>query len=822
MTEDYDIYKEGGLLRRRYKKLDDISEGSYGYVSLANDTQTKKLVAVKYIFKSDSGDSQNSSKKGSIRSENNDQHNQLHKHQKSLISEKVRSRLSKNLCFEALYEVDIHTKVGKHENITELFDYFDSFIIMEYCSGGDLYEAIRADLVPKKTKLITHIASQLMEAIEFVHQKGIYHRDVKPENILIQGSDWNIKLTDWGLATTEKTSSDRSVGSERYMSPELFEDNLDRDEGSEPYVCSKVDIWAIGIVMLNIVFHKNPFSVANQTDKAFCYFAANREALFDIFSTMSFDFFQVLRHSLTIDPSNRNLSSMKRELAQLGEYTIDDDYYNSLTDDGYSPPKVSEYSATPTSTSTTPVIVDSVSETKVPQIPQISVEEITPAASITEKPRDKDPIPKFTFRKRSHPQRDSGHKKANPIKIDASNVVKNGRKPLGIPTPNTHINNFFQEYHEKEQEEFNTRDFFTPPSVHNRYMEGIFNTNGTKSRGHKNHRPNSNGHQKNTPKGNVGQLSAFHNRRGSALSQNSPSGKYIPPHSRPNSFHNGSPNIPNITGVLGGVHDSPTVLTKTTTYHEQHAHPIENNENDLDDVLFTLEENDMDSFTNDLDGLLITNDNLKKPLGTIGSAEPSTSSGAADFPDLLKSPVLSEAGLNESQTNTFFKDVRQHASASTSPSLKQKPGLYVPPHHRKSSSGGMAGHQQFSPHGGETTISVGSNLVSYGKMNPKRRSSQALQDGQPTLHGKSFMAQNHGRATTEVQSSDIFADSNAIVFEDDEVSSSPFASNNTFQPASYNSFKNVKTERKSSSIQDELIGSLEQYKNNWLMLQQQD
>lgn len=53
MTEDYEVYKEGGLLRERYKKVDDISEGSYGYVSLANDTQTKKLVAVKYIFKNE-------------------------------------------------------------------------------------------------------------------------------------------------------------------------------------------------------------------------------------------------------------------------------------------------------------------------------------------------------------------------------------------------------------------------------------------------------------------------------------------------------------------------------------------------------------------------------------------------------------------------------------------------------------------------------------------------------------------------------------------------------------------------------------------------
>lgn len=453
MTEDYEVYKEGGLLRDRYKKLDDISEGSYGYVSLANDTQTKKLVAVKYIFKNDDdGKASNYEEDGAIGSNNSSvqKKNELLKHQKSLISEKVRSRLSKNICFEALYEVDIHTKVGKHKNITELYDFFDSFIVMEYCSGGDLYEAIKADLIPKRTKVITHIASQIMEAIEFVHQKGIYHRDLKPENILIEGSDWTIKLTDWGLATTEPTSLDRSVGSERYMAPELFEENLDRDERSEPYDCSKVDLWAIGIVLLNIVFQKNPFSVANQSDKSFCYFAANREALFDIFSTMSFDFFQVLRHSLTIDPTNRDLPSMKRELTQLGEYTLDDDYYNSLTDDGYSPPKLMEDSATPVSTSSTPVTLK---DGVVPIIPKISVEHITPATSIKQKSKEKDPIPRFKFTKRSHPNRETNHHKLpKPIQIDDSKIIKNSRKPLAIPTPNTHINNFFNDYQAKEKE----------------------------------------------------------------------------------------------------------------------------------------------------------------------------------------------------------------------------------------------------------------------------------------------------------------------------------------------------------------------------------
>ncbi|SCU91720.1 LADA_0F11628g1_1 [Lachancea dasiensis] len=817
MPDDYEVYKEGGLLRGRYKKVDDISEGSYGYVSLANDTQTKKLVAVKYIFKNESesgGARCESQVDREVENEEKLQEQQLHKHHRSQISEKVRSRLSKNICFEALFEVDIHTKIGKHKNITELFDFFDSFIIMEYCSGGDLYEAIRADLVPKKTKLITHIASQIMDSIEFVHQKGIYHRDVKPENILIGGSDWTIKLTDWGLATLDKTSMDRSVGSERYMAPELFEDNLDRDERNEPYDCSKVDLWAIGIVLLNIVFHKNPFSVANPSDKAFCYFAANREALFDIFSTMSFDFFQVLRHSLTMDPSNRDLASMKRELAQLGEYTLDDEYFNSLADDGYSPAKTIEDSPLPLSPSETPTVPEGLMGEAVPKI---SVQDITPV-STKEKSKEKDPIPRFRFRKRSHPQHDISYRNAKPIKIDESKVLKNSRKPLAIPTPNTHINNFFQDYHANDQESFNTRDFFTPPSVHNRYMEGIFNNKFSKHRGNRRRRPSSSGNSKLNQKPNNNNLSTSYGRRGSNLSQNSnvsqssPSGKYIPPHSRPNSILSGSPNIPTINSVLDGIHDGPSTLT-TNTFHELHAISNENNENDLDDVLFTLEENDIDSFANDIDGLSINDEPFQKPHVPIDITQDSALPGSNELPEILKSPEPKPYKLNEVSKNTFTEQLAQMEPVAGS-TFKAKPGVYIPPHHRKSMNSAILGHQQMSPQGAETTLSVGNNSISFGSFDTRRKSSNV---GRSTGTPKSFIASNHGQATTVLQNSDIFADSNAVAFEDDEISPS-FAANQT---TTYASARDIKSGRKSSSIQDELIGSLEQYKNNWLMLQQQ-
>ena len=80
--------------------------------------------------------------------------------------------------------------------------------------------------------------------------------------------------------------------------------------------------------------------------------------------------------------------------------------------------------------------------------------------------------------------------------------------------------------------------------------------------------------------------------------------------------------------------------------------------------------------------------------------------------------------------------------------------------------------------------------------------------------------------TTAVQQSDIFADTNAVVFEDDEDANELADQRSMFGPHDIYkknavSPRRFRAGRKSSSIQDELVGSLEQYKNNWLMLQQQ-
>lgn len=908
MSLDYELYKEGGILNNRYQKIEDISEGSYGYVSLAKDIEKKKLVAVKYIYKLDKEESEDGGEldqeagehsRASSPSSSCEKRTKMAKHRKLEISSEVKSRLSENICYESAYEIEIQTKIGNdHKNIVKLLDYFDSYIILEYCSGGDLYEAIKNDLVPRKTKQITHILTQIIDAIEYVHSKGIYHRDIKPENILISNLfDWTIKLSDWGLATCNKRSLDRNVGSERYMAPELFERNLDIDERKEPYDCDKVDVWSIGIVFLNIVFSKNPFSVANQSDKSFCYFAANREALFDVFSTMSLDFFQVLRYSLTIDPANRDLGKMRTELNNLSEYTLDDEYYNSLQDDeaaifdeeAHPAPVYIPPSSAPAPVSLPTPMASSAGQTakRLPpsteNTPNTSEIKVTPPDGLSnageieikqKKPEERQrarSVPKFKFRKRSHPPKNNspngdqnnGHyhnygkstknshynfnsnyhnynnnhtnnnnnQKKYHFYGEKPKIIKHSRKPLGIPTPNTHINTFFHDYQKSKQDNgfssdntFNTKDFFTPPSVNNRYMEGVFSHNHSSkpnvkhfnfsrndSKG-RNNRRLSGGNRLPVPR-------AKQTSQSLVLSHHSP-GKYVPPNAR-NYFASHHSNVPDISTVL-----------KTPTYHDDASNNLVNDKSesnggvDLDDVLFTLEETEHDLPLNDINKL-----SLHEPVTFDGMDL--QDSGRSDLPDLLKSPepVKLNVGITQnpfaSQLLNGDSNVKHQSPAnqhrkSVSSEHKYKPGVYVPPHHRKSSTSPTTAN--------EATLSIMRNSFNYSTSSHSKHNSS--NNGHSVGYQAPFFSslKNHSTTTTALQDRDVFAytDNDAILFSEEESDVEDLNDGRTmFGPYEIHNNNKVpygkfRAGRKSSTIHDEAVGSLEQYKNNWLMLQHQE
>ena len=95
-------------------------------------------------------------------------------------------------------------------------------IIMEFCDRGDMEAAI-ARAVPFSAARVLSWARQVLSALQFLHERKISHRDVKPANIMLCGADLVAKLGDLGLASSRDGNSTRSVaGTIAFMAPEMF------------------------------------------------------------------------------------------------------------------------------------------------------------------------------------------------------------------------------------------------------------------------------------------------------------------------------------------------------------------------------------------------------------------------------------------------------------------------------------------------------------------------------------------------------------------------------------------------------------------------
>ncbi|KAL9108957.1 MAG: hypothetical protein Q9227_006353 [Pyrenula ochraceoflavens] len=218
-------------------------------------------------------------------------------------------------------EVACHMAL-KHPNLVNLLHHFETdahvYLVLEYCSMGDLYEAIRQEKGPLETEHVRTFMLQLVNAVDYMHVHGLAHRDIKPENIFLT-QDGSMKLGDFGLATKALWSYDACVGSDRYMAPEQY------DPAATGYSPAQADIWSLGICLLNVLFSRNPFMTPTESDVLFADYRRDRQSLFDIFPNMSQDTFEVLSHALAIDPSKRSLAAVRESLMRAVTFTTDDE-----------------------------------------------------------------------------------------------------------------------------------------------------------------------------------------------------------------------------------------------------------------------------------------------------------------------------------------------------------------------------------------------------------------------------------------------------------------------------------------------------------------
>ncbi|KAI4194901.1 MAG: hypothetical protein LQ346_003592 [Caloplaca aetnensis] len=280
-------FAQGAVLDGRFETVSPLNNGSFGMVFLAKDRTTGDSVAIKCLSKTPAPD----------------QH-------------------SVSVPEDHAVEILCHNRLGKHPNIVSLVHSFETdahiYLVLEFCSMGDLYEAINISRGPLETENVREFMLQLVNAVDFMHSKGIYHRDIKPENIFL-AQDGSMKLGDFGLATTDAWSYESSVGSDRYMAPEQY------DAVEMGYSPAQADIWAIGICLLNVLFSKNPFVTPTESDKLYADFARDNQSLFDVFANMSQDTFEVLAHCLVVDPTKRSLAAVREKLERVITFTTDEE-----------------------------------------------------------------------------------------------------------------------------------------------------------------------------------------------------------------------------------------------------------------------------------------------------------------------------------------------------------------------------------------------------------------------------------------------------------------------------------------------------------------
>ncbi|KAG2212122.1 hypothetical protein INT46_006039 [Mucor plumbeus] len=276
------------LIDNKYQLVEELGRGSYGCLFLGQSLETNEYVAVKILCK-----------KG------------LDKPQLDLQQ----------------LEIDIQQSLH-HAHLLGLNQVIQEpdfvYMIMELCDQGDLFEYV----VQHPYDVNCHVIFlQVLEAIEYMHQHNLYHRDIKLENILLQKEDF-VKVADFGLATKERYSLDFGCGSTTYLGPEHFgadgeSEILDQEE-FDPYDAAASDIWSLGILLLALLFGRNPWQEATEMDIAFTEFKKDSMSLLQLFPDLSLECMQFLQKVLVIDPKQRvSISEMKILFSKLNNLTFD-------------------------------------------------------------------------------------------------------------------------------------------------------------------------------------------------------------------------------------------------------------------------------------------------------------------------------------------------------------------------------------------------------------------------------------------------------------------------------------------------------------------
>ena len=203
-----------------FESLDDksIGKGGFGSVYKVQHKKTKKIYAIKVINK------------------------------ENIIKQKLVEQTNREI--EIMYKLD-------HPHIIKLYSHFeddeDFCLILQYASHGQLYSLIRR-IKKLDQKTCAQYLREIISALKFLHSQNppIIHRDIKPENVLLD-DDGRCKLCDFGWSNFDNGDVNRNTfcGTPEYLAPEMI---------SKAGHNESVDIWALGVLMFELLAGKTPFN----------------------------------------------------------------------------------------------------------------------------------------------------------------------------------------------------------------------------------------------------------------------------------------------------------------------------------------------------------------------------------------------------------------------------------------------------------------------------------------------------------------------------------------------------------------------------------
>jgi serine/threonine-protein kinase len=169
----------------------------------------------------------------------------------------MHERFAADQSFVTRFEREAQAAAGlQHKNVVNVFDRGKVgetyYIAMEYLPGRTLKDVVNA-MGALDPKLAIHITLQILAAERFAHAKGIVHRDIKPQNVMID-DEWNVKVTDFGIAHNpvdgDLTQTGQMVGTAQYISPE---------QAQGKGVANTSDLYSTGVVLFEMLTGKVPF-----------------------------------------------------------------------------------------------------------------------------------------------------------------------------------------------------------------------------------------------------------------------------------------------------------------------------------------------------------------------------------------------------------------------------------------------------------------------------------------------------------------------------------------------------------------------------------